>query len=117
MTIFSNESNSSFQSLSIYREPITIKANDFPQPGDTWRMVHIQYGANNLTVCLTRPLDIYDYADRIPAEFPFAAWTPREEHFYADLNSEVYDEPLVTAAAAADDWEPTDDLKELGLIY
>jgi hypothetical protein len=93
MTIFSNEPNSSFQSFSVYRETVTVKANEFPQPGDDWRMVHVQYGSTNLTLCLTRPLDIYNYADQIPTEFPFASWTPRE------------DEPLVTA----DQWEPTND--------
>lgn len=116
MTIFSNEPNSSFQSLSVYRETVTIKANEFPQPGYDWRMVHVQYGGTNLTLCLTRPLDIYNYTEQIPSDFPFCypgTWTPREEHFYADLNSEVYDGPLVTA----DEWESTDDLKELGLIY
>ena len=106
MTLFSNELNSSFQSLSIYRENVTIKANEFQQPGDDYRMVHIQYGSTNLCLCLTRPLDVYAIPVQLTG-FPFGEWTPRE------------DEPLVTA----DQWEAepmepyVDDLKELGLIF
>ena len=84
MTIFSNEPTSSFQSLSVYRENVEIKANEFPQPGDDFRMVHIRYGSTNLTLCLTRPLDVF----AIPVQlmgFPFGEWTPRQA------------EPLVTA--------------------
>jgi hypothetical protein len=60
-------------------------------------------------LCLTRPLDIYNYADRIPTEFPFAAWTPRQDEFDVLLSADAwipYDfKPLVEA----DEWEPTND--------
>lgn len=91
MTIFTNEPTSSFQSFHVYRENVEIKANDFPQPGDDYRMIHIQAGATNLTLCITRPLDVFEIPVRL-TEFPFGEWTPREE-----------------SPTTIGEWEPTND--------